>query len=139
VSGLCLCVDLCSPDGHPHRGQQTIPQRQRSSPPRSFFTPTDKAHPDQAALATSAEARGATHRARPRSPSQSCVLPQVRLGVQEGALAELRVELAGEAQRRGVLASEAAETAARLRHALDEAGALRREADTAKEERAQLR
>ena len=32
-----------------------------SSPPKSFFTPTAKARPDQAALATSAEARGATH------------------------------------------------------------------------------
>jgi len=50
-----------------HREQQTIPQGQTSSPPKSFFTPTAKACPDQAALATSAEARGATHRARPRS------------------------------------------------------------------------
>ena len=53
---------------NPHRGQQTIPQGQTSSPPKSFLTPTAKARPDQAALATSAEARGATHRARPRSP-----------------------------------------------------------------------
>jgi len=53
---------------NPHREQQTIPQGPTSSPPKSFFTPTAKAHPDQAVLATSAEARGATHRARPRSP-----------------------------------------------------------------------
>jgi len=51
---------------NPHREQQTIPQGQTSSPPKSFFTPTAKARPDQAALATSAEARGATHRAGPR-------------------------------------------------------------------------
>ena len=49
---------------NPHREQQTISQGQTSSPPKSFFTPTAKARPDQAALATSAEARGATHRAR---------------------------------------------------------------------------
>ena len=51
---------------NPHREQQTIPRGQTSNPPKSFFTPTAKARPDQAALATSAEARGATHRARPR-------------------------------------------------------------------------
>jgi len=55
---------------NPHREQQTIPQGQTSSPPKYVFTPTAKARPDQAALATSAEARGATHRARPRSPSR---------------------------------------------------------------------
>ena len=44
---------------NPHREQQTIPQGQTSSPPKSFFTPTAKARPDQAALATSAGA-GAT-------------------------------------------------------------------------------
>jgi len=53
---------------NPHREQQTIPHGQTSSPPKYFFTPAAKARPDQAALATSAEARGATHRARPRSP-----------------------------------------------------------------------
>jgi len=52
---------------NPHREQQTIPQGQTSSPPKSFLTPTAEARPDQAALATSAEARGATHRTRPRS------------------------------------------------------------------------
>jgi len=46
---------------NPHREQQTIPQGQTSSPPKSFFTPTAKAHPDQPALPTSAEARRATH------------------------------------------------------------------------------
>jgi len=52
---------------NPHREQHTIPQGQTSSPTKYFFTPTAKARPDQVALATSAEARGATHRARPRS------------------------------------------------------------------------
>jgi len=56
---------------NPHRDQQTIPQNQTSSPPKSVFTPTSKARPDQAALATSAEAREATHRARPRSPPRT--------------------------------------------------------------------
>ena len=55
---------------NPHRKQQTIPQGQTLRPPKSFFTLTAKARPDQAAFATSAEARGATHRARPRSPSR---------------------------------------------------------------------
>jgi len=53
---------------NPHREQQTIPQGQTSSPPKYVSTLTAKARPDQAALATSAEARRATHRARPRSP-----------------------------------------------------------------------
>ena len=44
-----------------HRYRPNISPRQR---------PTAKARPDQAAFATSAEARGATHRARPRSPSR---------------------------------------------------------------------
>ena len=56
---------------NPHREQQTIPQGQTSSPPKYFFTPRAKARPDQAALATSAETRGATHRARPRNPSRT--------------------------------------------------------------------
>ena len=55
---------------NPHREQQTIPQGQTSSPRKSLFTPTAKARPDQAALVTSVEARGDTHRARPRSPSR---------------------------------------------------------------------
>ena len=44
---------------NPHREQQTIPQGQTSSPPTC--TPTVKARPDQASLATSAETRGVTH------------------------------------------------------------------------------
>ena len=56
---------------NPHREQQTIPQGQTSIPPKSFSTPTAKARPDKAALATSAEEQGATHRARFRSPSLS--------------------------------------------------------------------
>jgi len=43
---------------NPHREQETITQGQTSSPPNFFFTPTAKARLDQAALATSAEARG---------------------------------------------------------------------------------
>jgi len=89
-SGCCLHADTHAHDTHtfhkfrikdrvlhastmlggwvnPHREQHTTPQGQTSSPPKSFFTPTAKARPDQAALATLAEARGATHRARPRS------------------------------------------------------------------------
>ena len=41
---------------NPHKEQQTISQGQISSPPKYVFTPTAKARPDQAALATSAEA-----------------------------------------------------------------------------------
>ena len=52
---------ICSAWVNPHREQQTIQQGPTSSPPKSVFTPTAKARPDQAALATSAEARGATH------------------------------------------------------------------------------
>jgi len=57
--------------GQPHREQQTIPQGQTSSPPKYFVTPTAKARPDQAALATSAEAPATTHRARSRSLTDS--------------------------------------------------------------------
>ena len=56
---------------NPHREQQTIPQGHTSSPPKFVCPPTAKARPDQASIATSAEARGATRRARPRSPSLS--------------------------------------------------------------------
>jgi len=56
---------------NPHREQQTIPQGQTSIPPISpRQRPTAKARHDQAALAASAEARRATHQARPRSPSR---------------------------------------------------------------------
>jgi len=53
---------------NPRRERQTIPQGQISSPPKSVLTPTAKAHPNQAAIATAAETPGTTHRARPRSP-----------------------------------------------------------------------
>jgi len=53
-----------------HREQQSIPQGQTTSPLKYFLTPTAKARPGQAALAKSAGAQGATHRARPRSPSR---------------------------------------------------------------------
>ena len=52
---------------NPHRERQTIPHGQTSSPPKVFLTPAAKARPDQA-IATSAEAPGATHRAWLRSP-----------------------------------------------------------------------
>ena len=57
---------------NPHREQQTIPQGQHRYRPNLSprQRPTAKSRHDQAALAASAEARGATHRARPRSPSQ---------------------------------------------------------------------
>jgi len=50
----------------PHRERQTIPQGQTSIPRNFFLTPTAKARPDQAAIATAAETPGTTHRARPR-------------------------------------------------------------------------
>jgi len=53
---------------NPHREWQTIPQGQTSIPPKSFLTPTAKARPNQAAIATAAETPDTTHRARPRSP-----------------------------------------------------------------------
>ena len=39
-------LNICSADGfNPHREQQTIPQGQTSSPPKSFFTPTAQSAP----------------------------------------------------------------------------------------------
>ena len=51
-----------------YRERQAIRQGQRSSRPNTFLTPTATARPDQAAIASAAEAPGTTHRARPRSP-----------------------------------------------------------------------
>jgi len=68
-----MYVYICSADGSTdtesnklyrkvkHRYRPNLSPRQR---------PTAKTRHDQAALAASAEARGATHRARPRSPSR---------------------------------------------------------------------
>jgi len=81
---LCVCVyglflflhshreDICSADGSTHTESNKLYRKvkHRYRPnlsPRQ--RPTAKARHDQAALAASAEARGATHRARPRSPS----------------------------------------------------------------------
>jgi len=68
---------LCSADGSTHTESNKLYRKvkHRYRPnlsPRQ--RPTAKSRHDQAALAASAEARGATHRARPRSPSFSfCV------------------------------------------------------------------
>jgi len=64
---------LCSADGSTHTESNKLYRKvkHRYRPnlsPRQ--RPTAKARHDQAALAASAEARGATHRARPRSPSR---------------------------------------------------------------------
>ena len=64
---------MCSADGSTHTESNKLHRKvkHRYRPnlsPRQ--RPTAKARPDEAALAASAEARGATHRARPRSPSR---------------------------------------------------------------------
>jgi len=66
---LSQLASLCSADGstHTESNKQYRKVKHRYRPnlsPRQ--RPTAKARPDQAVLATSAEARGATHRARPR-------------------------------------------------------------------------
>jgi len=53
--------------GQPTQRATNYTARSNIEPAQLVFTPTAKARPDQAALATSAEARGATHRARPQS------------------------------------------------------------------------
>ena len=55
---------------NPHREQQTIPQGQTSKPAQIFSHANGQSAPGKAALATFAGAPGATHRARPRSPSR---------------------------------------------------------------------
>ena len=55
---------------NPHREQQTIPQGQTSKPAQIFPHANGQIAPGKAALATFAGAPGATHRARPRSPSR---------------------------------------------------------------------
>jgi len=71
-SGNAETADVCSADRSTHTKSNKLYRKvkHRYRPnlsPRQ--RPTAKARPDQAALAASAEARGATHRARPRSPS----------------------------------------------------------------------
>jgi len=58
---------------NPHREQQTIPQGQTSKPAQIFPHANGQSAPGKAALATFAGAPGATHRARPRSPSRKFV------------------------------------------------------------------
>jgi len=65
---------ICSADGSTHtegnKLYRKVKHRYRPNlSPRQ--RPTAKSRHDQAALAASAEARGATHRARPRSPSHT--------------------------------------------------------------------
>ena len=77
-SGLTLSPNrgwryTCSADGSTHTESNKLYRevKHRYRPnlsPRQ--RPTAKSRHDQAALAASAEARGATHRARPRSPSR---------------------------------------------------------------------
>ena len=65
---------LCSADGSTHTESNKLYRKvkYRYRPNISLRQrPTAKSRDDQAALAASAEARGATHRARPRSPSHS--------------------------------------------------------------------
>jgi len=71
---MISCNSLCSADGSTHTESNKLYRKvkHRYRPnlsPRQ--RPTAKARHDQAALAALAEARGATHRARPRSPSRS--------------------------------------------------------------------
>ena len=76
IAGVCCCERLksiYSADGSTHTESNKLYRKvkHRYRPhlsPRQ--RPTAKARLDQAALAASAEARGATHRARPRSPSR---------------------------------------------------------------------
>ena len=68
-----MCKTICSADGSTHTESNKLYRKvkHRYRPnlsPRQ--RPAAKSRHDQAALAASAEARGATHRARPRSPSR---------------------------------------------------------------------
>jgi len=75
---LAMIIYICSADGSTHTESNKLYRKvkHRYRPnlsPRQ--RPTAKSRHDQAALAASAEARGATHRARPRSPSRfRCLL-----------------------------------------------------------------
>jgi len=65
---------------NPHREQQTIPQGQTSSPPKSVFTPTAKARPDQAALEAPAGSDGTANGAwtiELVSPPLECLLGHI--------------------------------------------------------------
>jgi len=71
VKAVCVCV--CSAEGSTHTESNKLHRKvkHRYRPnlsPRQ--RPTAKSRHGQAALAASAETRGATHRARPRSPSR---------------------------------------------------------------------
>jgi len=64
---------ICSADGSTHTESNELYRKVKHQyrPNLSLRQrPTAKSRHDQAALAASAEARGATHRARPRSPSR---------------------------------------------------------------------
>ena len=66
-----FCV--CSADGSTHTESNKLYRKVKHRYRPNIYPrqrPTAKARHDQAALAASAEARGATHRARPRSPSR---------------------------------------------------------------------
>jgi len=64
---------LCWADGSTHTESNKLYHKDKHRHRPHLFPrqrPTAKSRHDQAALAASAEARGATHRARPRSPSR---------------------------------------------------------------------
>ena len=65
-----VCVCVLGVWVNPHRERQTIPQGQTSKPAQIFPHANGQSAPGKAALATFAGARGATHQARPRSPSR---------------------------------------------------------------------
>jgi len=63
---LNTCICLCSADGSTHTENNKLYRKVKHRYRPNLFPrqrPTAKARPDQAALAASAEARGATHRA----------------------------------------------------------------------------
>ena len=73
IAPICILQSTYSADGSTHTESNKLYRKvkHRYRPnlsPRQ--RPTAKSRHDQAALAASAEARGATHRARPRSPSR---------------------------------------------------------------------
>jgi len=69
-SGELVDRDVLGVRVNPHRERQTIPQDQTFKPAQILSHANGQSAPVKAALATFAGARGATHRARPRSPSR---------------------------------------------------------------------
>jgi len=92
ATGCCIAQPtppptLCSADGSTHTKSNKLYRKvkHRYRPnlsPRQ--RPTAKSRHDQAALAASAEARGATHRARPLSPKVCFQFPSARCASAQG-------------------------------------------------------